>query len=104
MHRLKHPRLWGCITLFAAFSSFGTEPANSQIPDLFSQTLQRAMQGESVQTPDSANGAPVQVYQPVVPDQLQTAPPSRLEALYSARAGRPLKQFGYDTLGVPAAV
>ncbi len=32
------------------------------------------------------------------------APPSRLEALYSSRAGRSLKQFGYDILGVPTAV
>ena len=35
---------------------------------------------------------------------MQVAPPSRLEALYSARAARPLTQFGYDILGVPSAV
>src|SRR5258705_70951 len=46
----------------------------------------------------------VQVYQPVFPQTLQVAPPSRLETLYSSRAGRPLTQFGYDILGVPTPV
>jgi protein involved in polysaccharide export with SLBB domain len=45
---------------------------------------------------------PVEIYQPVIPEFTPVAPPSRLEALYSARAGRPLTQFGYDILGVPS--
>lgn len=44
----------------------------------------------------------VQTYQPATPSQ--ASPPSRLETLYSERAGRPLRQFGYDVLGVPSAV
>ena len=46
----------------------------------------------------------MQIYQPVIPQTLQVAPPSRLETLYSSRAGRPLTQFGYDILGVPTPV
>ena len=46
----------------------------------------------------------VQIYQPILPQTIQMAPPSRLEALYSSRANRPLTQFGYDVLGVPTAV
>ena len=46
----------------------------------------------------------IEIYQPVVPQITQVSPPSRLEALYSSRAGRPLTQFGYDILGVPTSV
>src|SRR3954465_242498 len=46
----------------------------------------------------------VQNYAPVDPALRPLAPPSRLEELYSNRAGRPLTQFGYDVLGVPTAV
>jgi len=45
-----------------------------------------------------------QTYQPLNPDQRQVAPTSRLESLYSNRAGRLLTQFGYDILGVPTPV
>jgi protein involved in polysaccharide export with SLBB domain len=45
----------------------------------------------------------LQLYQPVQP-QNTLAPPSRLEALYTARAGRELTQFGYEVLGVPTPV
>jgi protein involved in polysaccharide export with SLBB domain len=34
----------------------------------------------------------------------KSAPGSRLETIYSARAGRQLQQFGYDVLGVPMQV
>lgn len=44
----------------------------------------------------------IQTFQPV-PPQI-AAPPSRLEDLYSTRAGRRLQQIGYDALGVPSAV
>jgi protein involved in polysaccharide export with SLBB domain len=46
----------------------------------------------------------LQLYQPVEPLRIPYAPPSRLEAIYSQRAGRPLVQFGYDVLGVPTPV
>src|SRR6185503_6585441 len=48
--------------------------------------------------------AGAQIYQPVDPALRPLAPPSRLEDLYSNRAGRPLSQFGYDVLGVPTPV
>ncbi|MEI9991447.1 MAG: SLBB domain-containing protein [Rhizomicrobium sp.] len=44
----------------------------------------------------------MQTYQPVTAQPL--APISHLEEAYSRRAGRPLVQIGYETLGVPAAV
>ncbi len=46
----------------------------------------------------------IQIYQPIFPQSSPLPPPSRLEALYSSRAARPLQQFGYDVLGVPRAV
>lgn len=45
----------------------------------------------------------IQTYQPPLPSALR-APPSRLEKIFSDRAGRLLIQFGYDALGVPSAV
>src|SRR4029079_12572678 len=44
-----------------------------------------------------------ETFQPINPDLRPLAPPSRLERLYSDRAGRPLTQFGYDILGVPTS-
>jgi protein involved in polysaccharide export with SLBB domain len=46
----------------------------------------------------------MQLYQPVEPPRIPYAPPSRLETIYSQRAGRPLMQFGYEVLGVPTPV
>lgn len=61
----------------------------------------------------SSTGQP-QVTQPSVTTSTQTyqpmaapsgsAPTSRLEQLYSQRAGRTLRQFGYDIFGVPSTV
>jgi protein involved in polysaccharide export with SLBB domain len=71
-------------------------------PDL----LQRALENRAaVGQPDAPPLQPnLQVFQPVIPNQMVQAPPSRLETLYSQRAGRPLTQFGYAFLGVPSAV
>jgi polysaccharide export outer membrane protein len=49
-------------------------------------------------------GADVQIYQPVIPGRQALAPVSRLETIYSQRAGQMLTQFGYDILGVPTPV
>ena len=75
-----------------------------QIPNL-TEAAQRAIQAQQAgQQNDETLKPNIQIYQPVNPEQLNKAPPSRLEALYSARAGRPLMQFGYDILGVPSPV
>ncbi len=54
-------------------------------------------------TADEPPRPEVRTYQPVIPLQ-PSSPPSRLEELYSNRAGRPMVQFGYDFLGVPSQV
>lgn len=52
----------------------------------------------------SPNGPAVQNYQPVIMRPRPPSPPSRLENLFSQRAGYPLRQFGYDSLGVPYSI
>ena len=112
---------WLRVAVVGAFCVLGAESARTQGIDAAGQALQLLLQqrgstGQSGQgqlgqgqfgigqgnTDQTAPG--VQIYQPVIPETTQIAPPSRLEALYSSRAGRPLKQFGYDILGVPTAV
>ena len=102
---------WLRVAVVGAFCVLGTGSARTQGIDAAGQALQlllqqRAASGQSGVIPGSTDQTvpSVQIYQPVNPETTQTAPPSRLEALYSSRAGRPLKQFGYDILGVPTAV
>lgn len=81
-------------------------PARTQVPNPLDDALQRQLQNQQAgqfQNADQLRPS-VQIYQPVVPENAQVAPTSRLEVLYSARAGRPLTQFGYNILGVPTAV
>ncbi|MBI3675795.1 MAG: SLBB domain-containing protein [Proteobacteria bacterium] len=67
----------------------------------------RALSGnrnqDSVDTSSEPLRPNIQTYQPAPPNELR-APPSRLEKIFSDRAGRPLVQFGYDSLGVPTSI
>src|SRR5688572_11954851 len=54
------------------------------------QQFQQFQQGQTL-VPNDLRPT-LQLYQPVEPLRMPLAPPSRLEALYSARAGRPLTQ------------
>jgi protein involved in polysaccharide export with SLBB domain len=105
------------LALFVGLWAISATKSYAQIPDVNGDVLQRLLQARSGANLLGANSlglgesnsldqttSSVQVYQPVVPAPFQTAPASRLEMLYSSRAGRRLSQFGYDVLGVPTAV
>lgn len=66
--------------------------------------IQLLLQQQTQETADLSVEQSLQVYQPVAPELATSAPSSRLESLYSLRAGRPLTQFGYDLVGVPRPV
>ena len=79
-----------------------------------SSQIQSVLQsiGATSSTPTTST-APIQAPAAVTPSSqtLQPATPpagqlpvSRLELLYSQRAGQPLQQFGYDIFGVPSSV
>src|SRR5579871_948158 len=96
-----------CFIVFVALYA-GVELASAQLPGLGTLQGIQGIQGlpnvgnqSGQQTPLTPN---VQSYAPVDPTLRPVAPPSRLEDLYSNRAGRPLTQFGYDVLGIPSAV
>jgi polysaccharide export outer membrane protein len=97
---------WASIAIAGALFGALAGSADAQISPSLGDALQRAIQsGQLGQSPDlDQPRPPVQIYQPVIPERTPTAPSSRLEALYSTRAGRPLTQFGYDILGVPSPV
>ena len=90
--------------------------ADAQTLDVSSDALQRMLQsqpqlqqqfqqlGPNQAFPSNDLRPSLQLYQPVEPQRIPYAPPSRLEAIYSQRAGRPLTQFGYEVLGVPTPV
>src|SRR4051812_19837824 len=92
-----------CLLVFLALCT-GMDVARGQLPGL--QGLQGLQGVPNVnfgsQTPSLTPN--VQTYSPVDPSVRPLAPPSRLEDLYSNRAGRPLTQFGYEVLGVPSFV
>jgi polysaccharide biosynthesis/export protein len=68
------------------------------------QNLQGAPLGDTGSASTLLQSQPQpQVFQPIIPEFAPPSPPSRIEAIYSERAGRPLTQFGYDILGVPMA-
>src|SRR5215831_18878540 len=96
--------LWACVTIAGALLGVMADSADAQIPTNLGDVLQRSLQsGQLGQGQDFEQARPsVQIYQPIIPEWQQTAPPSRLESLYSVRAGRPMTQFGYDILGVPS--
>lgn len=72
------------------------------------QTLQQQLLNQQLLNQQQLNIQPVQpsiqTYQPVPLTERAVPPPSRLETLYSERAGRPLSQFGYEQLGVPIPI
>src|SRR4051812_38512089 len=76
-------------------SSSTTSPA-SQIPPSAAMPTQTTISPATQPSPSAVQ--PAQAATPL-PQQ-----PSRLEQLYSQRAGRTLTQFGYDTFGVGASV
>jgi len=98
----------------AACIALGT--AHAQPLDVSADSLSRMLQSapqlqQQFQQLSPQFGVPqtdlrptLQLYQPTEPSRVPLAPPSRLEALYSQRAGRPLSQFGYEVLGVPTPV
>src|SRR5665213_1066555 len=97
---------WFCVAIVCALGGIVSFPALAQMPDLSGDAIQRALQSrtqDQSQQTDSLRPS-TQIYQPILPERIPFAPPSRLEALYSMRAGRNLQQFGYDVLGVPSAV
>ncbi len=100
-----HRAFWACIAIAGALLGAMAGSAHAQIPSSLNDLLQRSQNGQLGQPQDFEQvRPPAQVYQPIIPERQQIAPPSRLEALYSVRAGRPMTQFGYDILGVPSPV
>jgi polysaccharide biosynthesis/export protein len=107
MHLRLRRIYWVRAALLCAISVGGLGLARAQTQGLIGNELLRSLQsGQGLQPQDTIvpQTPPVQIYQPVIPELVPPAPPSRLEALYSQRAGRPLRQFGYDILGVPTPV
>ncbi|MFL6690113.1 MAG: SLBB domain-containing protein [Alphaproteobacteria bacterium] len=76
--------------------STSTTSSASQIPSSAAMPIQTTIAPTTQPSPSAAQ--PSQAATPL-PQQ-----PSRLEQLYSQRAGRTLTQFGYDTFGVGASV
>jgi len=75
--------------------------AQDLTPDML-RALQR-QQGLGTGEGDTTVKPSVETYPPIrLPTVLP--PPSKLEELYSMRAGEPLRLFGYEALGVPTAV
>ena len=89
--------LGGCATILSLASV-----AQTISPDLL-RALQQRESGETPDTNDTPTKPSVQIFQPVPLDR-KLAPASRLEQLFSLRAGQNLSQFGYDVLGVPSSV
>jgi polysaccharide export outer membrane protein len=118
MLRSVYRKLSILLLLFLGLWAISSRESYAQIPDLSGDVLQRLLQSRTqpgslgLGVNNGLNGlnsfdqttSPFQVYQPVFPSTLQSAPPSRLETLYSTRAGRRLTQFGYDILGVPTPI
>ena len=82
------------------------EPPRASAQDVPTDALERALSQQAGQNQDQTqNGGPsaVQTYAPNLPWR-DLGPPSPLEKIYSQRAGRVLKQFGYDVVGVPSSI
>src|SRR5688500_11187215 len=97
-----------CRTVFAVASAacITLAAAEAQTLDVSSDALQRMLQSQpqlqqqfqqqfqqlapNQAFPSNDLRPPLQLYQPVEPLRIPYAPPSRLEAIYSQRAGRPL--------------
>ena len=96
-----------CFMVFVALWG-GVELASAQLPGLNSLQGLQGLQGlpniNTQGTQQTQAGPNIQNYTPIDPSLRPLAPPSRLEDLYSNRAGRPLLQFGYEVLGIPSAV
>lgn len=88
-----------------SFCSSWRASAQDASADALERALQAQQQHGGVIDQDEPLGLQpgIQTYRPVLPIR-DVGPPSRLEQLYSQRAGRVLKQFGYDVLGVPSSV
>ncbi|MGD0864570.1 MAG: SLBB domain-containing protein [Rhizomicrobium sp.] len=110
-------RIWACVAVLAACLLgyallFRLSPAEAQTLPTTStvQSVLSTLGAPSTTTavsppvplPVPANVTPVT--QTFTPATAVFPPPSRLEILYSQRAGQPLQQFGYDTFGVGTQV
>ncbi len=111
-------RIWACVALLVACLLscallFKLDPAEAQtLPS--STTIQSVLSGIGATPPGPTQVAPaiptavapnvMPLSQTFTPATANFPPPSRLELLYSQRAGQPLQQFGYDTFGVGTPV
>ncbi|MEI9889080.1 MAG: SLBB domain-containing protein [Rhizomicrobium sp.] len=90
-------------TIVLGIALFLTTLLAVQAQDVTPDVL-RALQGVPGQGQNNRPLAPSnQTFQPAIPKP-DTSLPSRLEDIYTQRAGRKLTQFGYDFLGSPASV
>src|SRR5262245_28583861 len=98
---LLFPMRWRRMALLAAMCSTISASALPQTFDISSDALQRMLQSrpelqqfqqlqQLQQQPGLEIRPSLQTYQPVDPQLVPLPPPSRLEGLYSSRAGRPL--------------
>lgn len=111
-------RIWACVALLVAcllscalLFDFGSADAQT-LPS--SSTIQSVLSGIGSTTTAPTQVAPavplsvapnvMPLSQTFTPASAAFPPPSRLELLYSQRAGQPLQQFGYDTFGVGTPV
>jgi protein involved in polysaccharide export with SLBB domain len=75
---------------------------NGSVPPTTGTTATPTPTGQPQVTAPSVTSS-TQTFQPATAPT-SSAPLSRLEQLYSARAGRPLRQFGYDMFGVASPI
>ena len=111
-------RIWACVAVVVAclltctlMLPFGSADAQT-LPS--STTIQSVLSGISSTPAGPTQVAPaiptavtpnvMPLSQTFTPATSNFPPPSRLELLYSQRAGQPLQQFGYDTFGVGTPV
>jgi protein involved in polysaccharide export with SLBB domain len=85
-----------------ADAQVSSQQIQSVLQSLGSTSSQPTTSSTPIQAPAAVTPSS-QVLQPAIPPSAQL-PVSRLELLYSQRAGQPLQQFGYDIFGVPSSV
>jgi polysaccharide biosynthesis/export protein len=111
-------RIWACVTVAVAclltcalmfpFSSADAQtlPSSTTIQSVLSGITSTPAGPTQIAPPVPTTVAPnvMPLSQTFTPATATFPAPSRLELLYSQRAGQPLQQFGYDTFGVGTPV
>ncbi|MGA9794675.1 MAG: SLBB domain-containing protein [Rhizomicrobium sp.] len=94
-----------CVAGFG-FAAVDAQPISSSAIQSVLQSMGTSSTSSSPSTPTQlpASVSPSTQTLSPVPASTTPLPPSRLELLYSQRAGQPLTQFGYDYLGVGSPV